>query len=90
MTLVLLVVWMVDKNRATKSSQTARVSKGVSGAERLSSLQDAGAAVFELDVTVSESELDEKVRELWSIFGRVDVLVNNAGYLEAGIVEASK
>lgn len=28
---------------------------------------------------MSESELDEKVRELWSIFGRVDVLVNNAG-----------
>lgn len=64
-----------------------RASKGISGTERLSKLKEAGAALLELDVTAAQSELNEKAKEAWSIYGHVDVLVNNAGYLEAGILE---
>ncbi|KAJ5116561.1 Short-chain dehydrogenase/reductase SDR [Penicillium angulare] len=58
-----------------------------SAIERLASLKEAGAAVMELDVAASESVIKEKVQEAWSIYGQVDVLVNNAGYIDGGIFE---
>lgn len=57
------------------------------GAERLHHLKDAGAAILDLDVTASQSELDVKVKEALEVYGGIDVLVNNAGYIEAGIIE---
>lgn len=47
--------------------------------ERLSLLKNAGAAIFDLDVTAPQSKLDAKVKEALEIYGRIDVLVNNAG-----------
>ncbi|MCJ1244246.1 hypothetical protein MMC30_001444 [Trapelia coarctata] len=55
--------------------------------ERLQPLKDAGAAILDLDVTASQTVLDAKVKEAIAIYGRLDVLVNNAGYLEVGAVE---
>ncbi|KAJ5712681.1 hypothetical protein N7493_009149 [Penicillium malachiteum] len=66
---------------------TARPSNGISGADRLTSLKEAGAATLELDVLASQEDLNAKAREAWEIYGRVDVLINNAGYVEAGIFE---
>lgn len=66
---------------------TARASKGAGGTDRLSALKEAGAAVLELDVTAPQEELNEKAQEAWAIYGHVDVLVNNAGYVEVGILE---
>lgn len=43
--------------------------------------------MFELDVSRPQEELDAKAREIWEIYGKVDVLVNNAGYIDAGLVE---
>lgn len=43
--------------------------------------------MVELDVSRPQEELDAKAREIWEIYGKVDVLVNNAGYIDAGIVE---
>jgi NAD(P)-dependent dehydrogenase (short-subunit alcohol dehydrogenase family) len=53
----------------------------------LSALKDAGAAVLELDVTSSQEQLDEIAKTAWEIYGHIDVLVNNAGYIEGGILE---
>ncbi|KAK3995273.1 3-oxoacyl-reductase [Cladorrhinum sp. PSN332] len=36
-------------------------------------------ALLELDITASPSVLAEKAKEAWSIFGHVDILLNNAG-----------
>ncbi|KAJ5930803.1 hypothetical protein N7466_006296 [Penicillium verhagenii] len=58
-----------------------------SGVERLSHLKDAGAAVMELDVTAPEHVIKAKVAEAWNIYGQIDVLVNNAGYIDVGIFE---
>ncbi|KAJ6024243.1 hypothetical protein N7540_005040 [Penicillium herquei] len=66
---------------------TARPSDGISGADRLTSLKEAGAATLELDVLASQEDLNAKAREAWEIYGQVDVLINNAGYVEAGIFE---
>lgn len=54
---------------------------------RLASLEAAGAAVFSLDVTASQAELDAKIQEALKIYDGIDVLVNNAGYIEAGLIE---
>lgn len=55
--------------------------------ERLHHLKDAGAAILDLDMTASQSELDAKIEEALKIYGGIDVLVNNAGCIDAGVVE---
>ena len=40
-----------------------------------------------LDVTASQADLDVKVQEAVKEFGRLDVLVNNAGYVLSGVWE---
>lgn len=66
---------------------TARSSGGKTAEERLAPLKAAGAAVLEIDVKAPAEELNAKAKEAWSIYGQIDVLVNNAGYIDAGIVE---
>ena len=57
------------------------------GHDRLQKLRDAGAAILDLDVTAPQAELDAIVKKALSIYGGIDVLVNNAGYIEAGLIE---
>ena len=66
---------------------TARSSADKSVVERLAPLKEAGAAVLEIDVTSPAEVLKAKAKEAWSIYGQVDVLVNNAAYIDAGIME---
>ncbi|KAG4443184.1 hypothetical protein IFR05_001326 [Cadophora sp. M221] len=42
---------------------------------------------LQLDVTASEEELAASVKEALAIWGRIDVLVNNAGYVLSGVWE---
>lgn len=58
--------------------------------ERLQYAKDAGAAVLDLDVTAPQAELDAKVKEAMGIYGTLDVLVNNAGYIEASLIEEAR
>lgn len=55
--------------------------------ERLQDLKAAGAAILELDTTVPQTQLNAVMNEALKIYGGIDVLVNNAGYIEAGIME---
>jgi NAD(P)-dependent dehydrogenase (short-subunit alcohol dehydrogenase family) len=55
--------------------------------ERLAVLKDAGAAVCSLDVTATQADINAKVEEAIAIYGSIDVVVNSAGYIEAGIAE---
>ncbi|KAL4786492.1 hypothetical protein BJX76DRAFT_365577 [Aspergillus varians] len=55
--------------------------------ERLAPLKEAGAAVMEIDVAAPAAVLTAKAKEAWSIYGQVDVLVNNAGYIDTGVLE---
>ena len=55
--------------------------------DRLKSLHDLGAATIELDVSSDQESLNKAIRNALTIYGDVDVLVNNAGYIEAGLLE---
>lgn len=59
-------------------------------ADRIAHLKEIGAATMQLDVTVSQSELDRKAKEAIAVYGGVDVLVNNAGYTQFGTVEETR
>ncbi|KAJ5698001.1 hypothetical protein N7462_000006 [Penicillium macrosclerotiorum] len=65
---------------------SARAQKE-NGLDRIASLKEAGAAVMELDVTASAEVLNAKVAEAWAMYGKIDVLVNNAAYIDAGVFE---
>ncbi|MCJ1402162.1 hypothetical protein MMC11_005381 [Xylographa trunciseda] len=55
--------------------------------ECLHHFEEAGAAILDLDVTASQADLDAKMKEALSIYEGIDVLVNNAGYIELGLME---
>ncbi|KAJ7911818.1 hypothetical protein B0H13DRAFT_2008739, partial [Mycena leptocephala] len=55
--------------------------------ETLASLQEKGAKTLRLDVTASTEELKQFASEALSLFGQVDYLVNNAGYVQGGAIE---
>ncbi|TFY71377.1 hypothetical protein EVG20_g1623 [Dentipellis fragilis] len=55
--------------------------------EKLNELKEKGADVLELEVTAPLETLHEVAKKAVAIHGRVDVLVNNAGYLVGGTLE---
>ncbi|KAF8325039.1 hypothetical protein F5887DRAFT_1065473 [Amanita rubescens] len=55
--------------------------------EKIGELKEKGADVLELDVTAPLEELKIVAKRAVDIHGRVDVVVNNAGYLIVGTVE---
>ncbi|KAF5617843.1 Zn(II)2Cys6 transcription factor [Fusarium sp. NRRL 25303] len=65
-------------SRGDKIIATARNSA------RIESLASQGAAVLELDVTDSQDKIDQIIAKAIAIYGRIDVLVNNAGFVAAG------
>ncbi|KAJ6555944.1 hypothetical protein B0H19DRAFT_1151607 [Mycena capillaripes] len=56
---------------------------------KLTDLKDKGANVLELDVTAPLDELHVIAEKAAVIHGRIDVVVNNAGYLLVGAIEES-
>ena len=63
------------------------IATGRNADSRLAHLSDTGATIFDLDVTASQVELDSRIQFALQIYGKIDVLVNNAGYIEMGFVE---
>ncbi|KAJ9142939.1 putative oxidoreductase YusZ [Pleurostoma richardsiae] len=55
--------------------------------ERIAHLEAVGAAILPLDVTDSQETIDKTIARAIDIYGRIDVLVNNAGYIVTGAWE---
>lgn len=54
---------------------------------KLQNLKEAGASILQLDITSAQQAINETVAQAISIYGKVDVLLNNAGYVSTGIFE---
>lgn len=60
-----------------------RGDKAIATARRIESIKhlaDLGAATLQLDMTDSRKVMDQKIKEAWDIYGKIDVVVQNAGY----------
>ncbi|PPQ72176.1 LOW QUALITY PROTEIN: hypothetical protein CVT26_006895 [Gymnopilus dilepis] len=71
-------------SRSDKVIATGRSGRAF---EKLEELKEKGAEILELDVTASLESLQETAKKAIDIYGRVDVLVNNAAYVVSGTVE---
>ena len=67
--------------RGDKAIATAR------DASTLEPLRTLGAVCMQLDICASPTDLLVKAREAEAIYGRVDVLINNAGFAQLGALE---
>lgn len=55
--------------------------------DSLKGAEEAGASILQLDVTDQQQDLDKVMAKAIAIYGRIDVLVNNAGYIAPGAWE---
>ncbi|OIW22843.1 NAD(P)-binding protein, partial [Coniochaeta ligniaria NRRL 30616] len=55
------------------------IATGRKAEQRLGHLISDSLAVLELDICAGRQHVQEQVKKAWEIFGRIDVLVNNAG-----------
>ncbi|KAF2811255.1 NAD(P)-binding protein [Mytilinidion resinicola] len=63
------------------------IATGRNAETKLAHLKDTGAVIMDLDVTEPLAEIAEKAKEAWSVFGGVDIVVNNAGAIISGALE---
>ncbi|KAJ5675662.1 short-chain oxidoreductase [Penicillium macrosclerotiorum] len=91
-------VWLITGTSSGLGSELvkeviARGDKVIATARNIdwiAHFKEIGALTMQLDVTASQIELDQKAKEAISLYGRVDVLINNAGYTQFGTVEETK
>lgn len=55
--------------------------------DKIKDLGSLGAATLQLDVTSSLEELKAVAKKAIQIYGKIDVLINNAGYVSTGAIE---
>lgn len=63
------------------------IATGRNAETKLAHLKETGASILDLDVTAPEDVIAAKIEEAWSLFGGIDVVVNNAGYILSGAFE---
>ena len=56
-------------------------------ASAVASIEKAGGKIIELDMTESKKSITKKIQDAEKIHGRIDYLINNAGYSALGAVE---
>ena len=86
------LVWLITGCSSGFRAEFVRqiLSRGdrvIATARRLSSIESLasqGAATLQLDVTSSQETIDQVIAQAINIYGHIDVLVNNAGFVSSG------
>ncbi|KAI9374204.1 hypothetical protein BJX61DRAFT_499557 [Aspergillus egyptiacus] len=89
------LVWLITGTSSGFGTEFAKqlISRGdkviatARNQSNIAHLKDLGTEVMTLDITSPQSELNAKAAEEIALFGRVDVLVNNAGFAHFGFCE---
>jgi NAD(P)-dependent dehydrogenase (short-subunit alcohol dehydrogenase family) len=55
--------------------------------EAVTSIESAGGKVIDLDMEEPQSQIHDKINAAHEIYGRIDILVNSAGFSILGAVE---
>ncbi|KAL9595032.1 MAG: hypothetical protein Q9219_006682 [cf. Caloplaca sp. 3 TL-2023] len=63
------------------------IATGRQASSRLQHLTSSGAAILDLDVSLDTQSIGKAVEKALSVYGGIDVLVNNAGYMESCYIE---
>jgi NAD(P)-dependent dehydrogenase (short-subunit alcohol dehydrogenase family) len=66
------------------------VATGRNAEQRLADLRSENVGVVDLDVSEPKDEVAKQVRKAWDVFGRVDVLINNAGVSQPKALEEGR
>jgi NADP-dependent 3-hydroxy acid dehydrogenase YdfG len=64
-----------------------RVIATARNATKISDLKDAGAEILDLDVVSPLDDLKKTVAKAHAIYGRIDILINAAGFILDGAIE---
>ncbi|KAK5048478.1 hypothetical protein LTR84_005568 [Exophiala bonariae] len=88
-------VWFITGTSSGFGKEFARQAldrgdKVIATARTISRLQDlkqAGADILTLDVTTSPDDIKKVAEEAFNLYGRIDYLINNAGYALIGGIE---
>ena len=63
---------------------------GRNAEQRIGHLKSDNVAVLDLDILATKKEIDTQIEKAVAIFGKLDVLVNNAGGSTARVVEEAE
>ena len=65
----------------------ATVRDATRSANAIGQIEGAGGNIITLDMTESKANITKKIQDAEKVYGRIDYLVNNAGYSCLGAVE---
>ncbi|KAF2963275.1 hypothetical protein GQX73_g10287 [Xylaria multiplex] len=63
------------------------IATGRNAETKLAHLKDTGAVILDLDVTAPQAVISAKFQEALGAYGSIDIIVNNAGFIQCGAVE---
>lgn len=66
------------------------VATGRNAEKRLADIRSVNVSTIDLDVSANRETVEAQVKKAWEAFGRIDVLINNAGLSAPKSIEEAR